>query len=417
MNIYGVVILAALLLEYALSGLARLLNLKALRPEPPPGFEDVYDAEAYRESQVYTRAATRFGLLTSTVQLAALLAFWGLGGFAWLDARVRATGLDTPWDGLLFFAALGLAAALLSLPFDAWETFVLEARFGFNRTTVRTFVLDRLKGLALAVALGGPLLAAVLLFFARAGDNAWWLCWLIAVAASLVLQVVFPIWILPLFNRLEPLPEGALRDALRAYAGRAGYELDGIFVMDGSKRSTRGNAFFTGFGKTRRIALFDTLIEQQTVPELVAVLAHEVGHAKHRHILKVLLLSILHTGVVFYLLQVVLEHRGLFAAFGIAEPSVHAGLVFFGLLFTPVELVLGLGLNALLRRHEYQADRFAATTTTPGAVTSALVKLARDNLANLTPHPFFVVLNHSHPPLVERVAAIRATADSPSLTT
>ncbi|RMH22408.1 MAG: M48 family peptidase [Acidobacteria bacterium] len=415
-NVYAAVVLAALVGEYLLRSLGRWLNLKALRREPPAELADVYDPEAYRRSQDYTRDAIRFGLVNATVNLLALLAFWFAGGFAWLDARVRALELPMPWDGVIFIGALALAqAVLLGLPASVYETFVLEQRYGFNRTTPRTFVLDWLKGLLLGLVIGGPLVALILVFFARFGDDAWWISWLVVSVLIVLLQLIFPIWILPLFNRFQPLEDGELRRALEAYARRVGFRLDGIFVMDGSRRSSRGNAFFTGFGRSKRIALFDTLIAEHSVPELVAILAHEVGHYKRRHLLKGMALSIAHLGLLFYLLSLVLGERGLYQAFGIAEPSIAAGLVFFGLLYAPVELLLSLGMNALLRRHEYEADRFASETAGPAALTSALKKLARSHLTNLTPHPLYVALNDSHPPLVERLAAIaRCSASSTS---
>lgn len=408
-NLFALVILGALLFEYVLSTVARFLNLRAMTPSPPPAFAHIYDADAYRTSQEQTRATTRFELTSAKIQLAVLLGFWFFGGFAWLDAEVRALGWGTPWNGLAFIGVLALGQVLLSLPLSIYETFVLEARFGFNRTTPRTFVLDWLKGLALGIVLGGAMLSLILLFFEYAGDNAWWLCWLAVSVLSLVFQLIVPVWILPLFNTFTPLKEGALRDAITDYAKRVGVALEGLFVIDGSRRSSRANAYVTGFGGSKRIALFDTLVEKQTVPELVAVLAHEVGHDKLRHVPKMLLLSIAHSGLLFFLMQYVLTEPGLFAAFGIAEPSVYAGLVFFGLLFAPVELVAGVALNALSHRHEFEADRFAAETADPEAMVSALEKLARDNLVNLTPHPFHVALTSSHPPLPARVAAIRAT--------
>ncbi len=413
LNLYGVIILAALVIDWGLNLLADRLNLRALRDELPAGFEDVYAPEAYRKSQRYTRDRTRFSHLASTVELAALLVFWLAGGFNLLDRWLRGFAFGPILTGLLFIGALALAKILVDLPFSIYSTFVIEERYGFNRTTPRTFVLDLAKSLLLAVALGGPLLAAVLWFFEWAGSDAWLYCWLLTTVFTLLLMFVFPVWILPLFNRFEPLEEGELRRALSGYARRTGFALRGIFVIDGSRRSTRSNAYFTGFGRNKRIALFDTLIEKHTVPELVSVLAHEVGHYARGHILKGLFLSIAHSGVMFFLLAVFLARRGLHDAFAMDQPSVYAGLVFFGLLYAPIELVLGLALNLMARRHEFEADRFAAETTgEPGAMASALKKLAADNLANLTPHPVYVLLNDSHPPLPDRVAALRSLPGS-----
>ena len=412
MNLYAVIILATLTVDYLLGLVANLLNLRALERELPADFADVYDADSYRRSQEYTRVATRLGFVTSTFDLLVLLVFWFAGGFSRLDLWLRGFELGPLATGLLFIGVLGLAKAVLGLPFSVYSTFVIEERFGFNRTSPKTFVLDLVKSLGLAIALGAPVLALVLLFFERAGAGAWIYCWLVFAVFTVVLQLIFPVWILPLFLRFTPLPEGELRDKLSAYARSVGFALQGIFVIDGSRRSSRANAFFTGFGRAKRIALFDTLIEKQTTEEIVAVLAHEVGHYKRKHILKVLVLQVAHSGVVFYLLSLFISHRGLFDAFYMEQPSIYAGLVFFGLLYAPVELLLSLFLNHRMRKHEFEADRYAVDTLErPETMVSMLKNLSADNLSNLTPHPFYVRLNDSHPPLLERVAAIRASVD------
>jgi STE24 endopeptidase len=409
MNAYGIVILAALLGAFTLDLIARLLDLRALASELPPEFRHVYDPGEYARSQAYSRARTRFHLVESAIGLAALLAFWFAGGFRFTGDLVARLGLSAVPEGLLFIGLLALGSAALGLPFRVYSTFVLEQRFGFNRTTPRTFVADVAKSIALAVLVGGPILALVLLFFERAGSTAWIYCWIAAAAFALLAQVVYPTWILPWFNRLEPLPDGELRSAILRYAERVGFPLAGIYVMDGSRRSTRSNAFFTGLGRRRRIALFDTLIDRHPVPELVAVLAHEVGHYQRGHVPKMTALAVLHFGVLFYLLSVTLTEPGLRQAFLVERPSVAAGLVFFGLLYSPVELVLTVALNALSRRHEYEADRFAAETTGDRAsMIGALERLAVDNLSNLTPHPMLVALEASHPPVVRRIRALQA---------
>lgn len=407
MNTFAIAILAALLGAYTVDLIARLLDLRALGGELPAEFRGIYDPAAYARSQEYSRARARFRILESTVSLLALLGFWFLGGFRWADGLVRELGLSAVPTGLLFIGLLTLGSAVLALPFRIYSTFVVEEQFGFNRTTARTFALDLLKGAALAVVLGGPILALILLFFERAGEAAWIYCWIAAAAFTLLVQVLYPTWILPWFNRLEPLADGELKSAILRYAERVGFPLAGVFVIDGSRRSTRANAFFAGLGRRRRIALYDTLIERHPVPELVAVLAHEVGHYKRGHIPKMLALAVLHFGVLFYLLSVVQTSPALHRAFYVDRPSVAAALVFFGLLYTPVELMLSVGINALSRRHEYQADRFAAETTGDGApLAGALRRLAIENLSNLTPHPMVVALEASHPPVVERIRAL-----------
>jgi len=406
-------ILLALLAVRAVEIAAALLNLRHLRPEIPAEMEGVYDREAYERSQEYARATTRAGLVRQGVDLAALCAFWFGGGFQALDELARAWGGGPVLAGLIFLGALLLLSTLLSLPFAVHGTFVLEARFGFNRTTPRTFVLDRLKGLALALALGGPLLAAVLAIFAHAGRSAWLLCWAAVAAYTLVVQFVAPTWIMPLFHTFTPLPAGELRERIERYAASVRFSLENVFLMDGSRRSSRSNAFFTGFGRHRRIALFDTLVAQLAPGELVAVLAHEVGHYVRRHVLKGTLLSIAHTGAMLWAFSLVSGRQWLYEAFLVERASVHAGLVLFGILLAPAEAVLGVALAAWSRRNEYEADRFAAETTgAPGEMVAALKKLSVQNLSNLTPHPLLVALRYSHPPLLERIAAIRAVGNA-----
>ncbi len=408
MNIYAVIILATLLVDYLLDLITDVLNLKALRDQLPSEFKDVFDAEKYRKSQEYTRVRTRFGILTNTFNLVLLLAFWFSGGFNYLDQIVRGWDLGSIGSGLVYIGILMFARGLLSLPFSIYATFVIEERFGFNKTTAKTFVLDILKGTALGIVIGGAVLGAVLAFFQYAGEFAWLYCWIAVVLFSLFMQFIAPTWIMPLFNKFTPLEEGELREAILNMARKVKYPLENVFVMDGSKRSTKSNAFFTGFGKHKRIALFDTLVEKHTVRELVAVLAHEIGHYKKKHILKGMLISIVHTGIMFYLLSIFLSHRGLFDAFYMEQPSIYAGLIFFGMLFSPIEMILSVFMQIFSRKNEYEADRFAVEATgDPESMIQALKKLSADNLSNLTPHPLYVFLHYSHPPVLERIKAIR----------
>ncbi|MFQ5707070.1 MAG: M48 family metallopeptidase [bacterium] len=411
MNFYAVVILATLLLSYLLNLITEILNLRALCPELPAEFEGVYEAQKYRKSQEYTRVTTRLGLITSTFSLLLTLVFWFAGGFNFLDEIVRGRGWNPIWTGLAYVGILVLLKGLLSLPFSIYSTFVIEERFGFNKTKAKTFILDIAKLLALSLALGAPLLAGVLAFFQYAGSLAWLYCWMATTAFTLFIQFIAPNWIMPLFNKFTPLQNEELRQAIFNYARSVHFSLKNIFVMDGSKRSTKSNAFFTGFGKNKRIALFDTLVDQHTVPELVSVLAHEIGHYKKKHIIKGLLISIAHTGLMFFLLSIFISHRGLFEAFYVKQVSVYAGLIFFGLLYTPVELILAIFMQIFSRKNEYEADRFAAETTRdPDSMINALKKLSVHNLSNLTPHPLCVFLHYSHPPILARIDAIRALA-------
>ncbi|MFC1864660.1 M48 family metallopeptidase [Chloroflexota bacterium] len=407
-NPFSLIILVALVLEFVLNLAADLLNLKALKLELPPSLEGVYKPDEYRNSQEYTRVTTRFEFVTSTFQLSLLLFFWFAGGFNYLDQVVRGWGYVPIVNGLLYIGILLISYNLLMLPFSVYATFVIEARFGFNRTTPVIFIMDRVKGLALSVLLGAPLLAGILAFFEYSGSYAWLYCWATVTIISITIQFVAPIWIMPLFNKFTPMQDGELKEAILNYTRTVGYKVNNIFVMDGSKRSSKSNAFFTGFGHTKRIALFDTLIEKHSVQELVAVLAHEIGHYKRKHVAQGLVISILHTGIIFFLLSVFLGSPGLYQAFYMEQPSIYAGLLFFGLLYTPLELLLSIALQMVSRKNEYQADRFAAETIKePRSLAEALKKLSASNLSNLAPHPFYVFLNYSHPPLLQRVHAIQ----------
>lgn len=407
MNWIGWIILATLLVDFVLNAVADWLNLRHTQATLPEEFRDVYDSERYRTARQYLQVNTRFGWVVSAVNLAALLVFWFGHGFAFLEGLVRSWDVGVIAAGLGYIGILAALAGVLSLPFRLYRTFVIEERFGFNRTTVKTFIQDQLKALGLSILLGGPLLAAVLAFFQYAGGQAWLLCWLAVTLYMLFVQFIAPTWILPLFNKFSPLEDSELRDAIVDYARSIDFPLQNIFVMDGSRRSSKSNAFFTGFGNHKRIVLFDTLIANHTVSELVAVLAHEMGHYKKRHVYIGLAAGILQTGLMFYLLSFFIEYRTLFEAFFIRQPSVYAGLVFFALLYTPLDFFLGMAMRVLSRRHEYEADRFSVRTThRPRAMIAALKKLSVHNLGTLTPHPFYVFLNYSHPPVLARIRAI-----------
>jgi len=354
---------------------------------------------------------TRFSLVQSTVSLVVTLGFILAGGFNLIDLIARSFGISTIATGLLFTGLLGLLSAALNLPFSIYSTFVIEQRFGFNKTTVATFILDLLKGLLLAILLGGPLLAVILWFFEFSGDWAWLYCWAAATAFILVVQFLAPVVIMPLFNKFSPLADGELKEGITRYAAAQRFALQGIYTMDGSKRSTRANAFFTGFGRFRRIVFFDTLMDKLATEEIVAVLAHEMGHYKLKHIPVMMVLSIAQMGIMFFILSQFLGNQGLFAAFGMEHLSTYASLVFFGFLYAPISTILAIGFNAYSRRNEYQADRYATDTNGAGfggeALINGLKKLSVSNLSNLTPHPLHVFLNYSHPPVLARIEALR----------
>jgi STE24 endopeptidase len=407
MNVIAIIILITIIITYALNLLADYLNLAKLQPNLPEEFKELYDSDRYRKSQEYLYVNTRFGWIASTAGLILILIFWFGKGFPILDGWVRAFGLNTIWSGLIYMGILICCRAMLSLPLSIYKTFVIEERFGFNKTSPATFVKDLLKGLVLALLLGGPLLSGILLFFQYVGANAWWYCWIAVTLFMLVIQFVAPTWIMPLFNKFTPIEDGELKEGILSYAESIHFPLDNVYVMDGSKRSNKANAFFTGFGNRRRIVLFDTLISQHTVSELVAVLAHEMGHYKKKHIIKTMIIGIAQMGVVFYLLSLFIDNQTLFDAFYMEQKSVYAGLIFFGLLYSPIDFFTGIFMQLYSRKNEYEADRFAVETTNDKtSLSDSLKKLTIGNLSNLTPHPFYVFLNYSHPPVLNRIRAM-----------
>jgi STE24 endopeptidase len=412
MNFIGIIILLFFLGEFVLNTIADVLNLSRLQKQIPEPFKDVYDDVRYGKSQDYLRVNTQFGWVSSTVGLALLLVFWFAGGFSMLDSWVRSFDKGPIFTGLVFISILVTLKSAISIPFEIYDTFVIEQRFGFNKTTVGTFVMDYVKGLLIAIILGVPLLCAILWFFEYAGNIAWLYCWIAVTIYSLIIHYVAPNWIMPLFNKFEPIEEGHLREAIFDYARSIHFPLENVYVMDGSRRSSKSNAFFTGFGKSRRIVLFDTLIARHTIGELLSVLAHEMGHYKKKHILKSMILGIFQSGLMFYLLSIFITYEALFYAFYIENVSVYGGLVFFGMLYTPIAFFSGLVTSAISRKNEYEADKFAITTTRfKEPMVAALKKLSADNLSNLVPHPFYVFLHYSHPPVLERIKAIESMTD------
>jgi STE24 endopeptidase len=409
MNAIAAVILILLVLEFALRLVADGMNLKASQNEVPEAFRDSYAPERYRTAQAYLRARTRFGWSWGFFWLAATLVFWFGGGFGWVDHRVRALGLGPVLSGLVYIGLVALLRVILSLPFRIYSVFVIESRFGFNTTDWKTFFRDGINTALLSLTIGGPTLALVLFLFEQAGLFSWFYCWVGISIAMLFIQFIAPRWILPMFNTYTPLEAGDLRAAIQEYTRSVRFPLENIFIMDGSRRTTKGNAFFTGFGKYRRAALFDTLVASHSTLELLAVFAHEVGHFKKHHIAVSLVLGVLQTGAFFYLFSRLVSSSALFHAFQVEQPSVYVGLVLFAFLCAPLDFMLGVILNAWSRRREREADRFAVETTRDRrSLVQALTKLSSHNLSNLTPHPFYVFLNYSHPPLLDRIRSIQS---------
>jgi len=407
-NPYLIAVLTFILISFFLNLIVERINLGCIQTSLPEEFRDSYDAEKYKKAQMYLRETTGFSLLTDTLTTTVTVFFILLGGFNLFDTAARSFGLGSILTGLIYIGLLLAASGMLSLPFSVYATFVIEAKYGFNRATVKTFIGDSIKICLLSVILGGPLLGLVLWFFEQAGDFAWLYCWGALCIFQLFLLFAAPVIIMPLFNKFTPMPEGALKDEISSYARTQNFKIKGVFTMDGSKRSSKSNAFFSGIGRFRRVVLFDTLIEKHSLPELLAIVAHEIGHYKKKHILKHLCMSLAASALMFAILSVFMKNPHLFAAFKMEHVSIYASLVFFGFLYAPLDMLLSIAGNALSRRNEYEADRFAADTTgMPEAMISALKKLSVDNLSNLTPHPLKVVLSYSHPPVLARIQSLR----------
>jgi STE24 endopeptidase len=408
MNSWLLVILCIIFTSYLLETTVSLLNIRALNASVPQEFATTYNAEEYEKSQNYTKATTLFSLFENSFSTIATVTFLLYGGFNTVDVWARSFGYGEISTGLLFTGTLVILVFLLRVPFSIYGTFVIEEQFGFNRTSYKTFLYDILKSGLLTVMLGVPLLVLILWFFINSGAYGWLYCWLGVVIFSIALQFLAPVLIMPLFNKFSPLNEGTLRDKILDYAARENFRIQGIFTMDGSKRSSKLNAFFTGFGKFRKIVFYDTLLTKLSEQEIIAVLAHEMGHYKHNHLTKTLFLSILQTGFMFFFLSIFLNNGSLADAFFMTETSVYSSLVFFSFLYEPINLLVSIFFNFISRKNEFQADRYGAETTgNPEWLISGLKKLSKENLSNLTPHPLIVFVHYSHPPVLARIEKLR----------
>lgn len=395
---------------FAAETLLTWLNLRHMRTQLPEAVAQFYDAEKYAQALAYQRETTRFGLVQSVFTTSITVTLLLTGSFGRLDSLLRQITEHPLLLPLLYFGVLALAADVLSWPFQWYGTFVIEEKYGFNRTTIKTFITDKLKGYLLSVLLAGSLLVAFLLLVQLMGHAFWIWFLLVAAAIMLVLNVFYASWVLPLFNKLTPLADGELKTAITQLAQRVGFPVHSILVMDGSKRSSKANAFFSGIGPRKKIVLFDTLINNHTTEELLAVLAHEIGHYKKRHIVLGYVLSVVHTAVVLFVLSRVVFSEQLSYALGGEAYAIHLNLIAFVMLFSPVTALTGIALNGLSRRHEYQADRYAAQHADAQALATALKKLSVHSLSNLYPHPMYVWVHYSHPPLLSRLKQLEKSA-------
>ena len=407
MNIYLIAIPFILVFEYILSFIVRTLNIKALDPILPSEFEDTFDKDKYLKSQDYTRSNSKFAYITSTFSLILSLIFIFGGVYNTIDQYVISFGYSNIITGLLFFGLLTILTDLLSLPFSLYSTFVIEERFGFNKTTLNTFFMDKLKGYFLMILLGAPILYLLLYFFNEFTDYAWFYAWLLLTLFSLVMQPIFNIFIAPMFNKFTPLPEGKLLDKIQDYLKKVDFPVKKLEIMDGSRRSSHSNAYFSGMGKNKRIALFDTLVEQMDDDEIVAVIAHEVGHYKLKHVHIGIILSSIQSAIMFYILSWFIMNPDLFEVFGMENLSIYASLLFFTILYTPISMIMGFVFSFISRKNEFAADEYSAKTyNMPDKLITSLKKMSKENLSNLTPHWLNVMLNYSHPPVLERIKAL-----------
>ena len=409
MSIYFIIIIGVILFEYILSSLVTHLNLKALDPNLPEEFSDTYDQEKYIKSQEYTRTNSKFSYITSSVSLIISLAFI-LGGFYnVVDMYIRSFGYGDILTGIFFFGILMIITDILTLPFSLYGTFVIEEKYGFNKTTPKTFFVDKLKQYFLMILIGVPVIGLILYFFGNFGEYAWIYVWIFLVFFSVIMQPIFNTFIAPMFNKFDPLEEGELLDKIKSYLSEVDFPVKKLEVMDGSKRSSHSNAYFSGIGSNKRIALFDTLVEQMDDDEIVSVIAHEVGHYKLKHIYSGIALSAIQSGIMFYVLSLFLLNPDLFAVFKMENLSIYASLLFFTMLYAPISMLLGVFFSAISRKNEFSADAYSAQTAKmPEALLSGLKKMSKKNLSNLTPHWLNVFLNYSHPPVLKRVKALRS---------
>lgn len=402
------IMLALVLANFLLDTTLDYLNDRSARFTAEPRIPEFYDETEYQRSTAYSHEKYRFGLVDSSVNVIITVLALVFGWFAVLDNFVRDYSSNDLVISLGFIALLGVISSIINLPFGLYFTFKLEAKYGFNKTTIKTFITDRIKGTLLSIAIGGPLLAAIIFIYQQIPQWFWLIGWALVSGFSLLSFMFGTKLFLPLFNKLRPLPEGELRDEIEKYCKSQGYAMSKLFVMDGSRRSTKANAFFSGMGKTKTIVLFDTLIEKLTTPQITAVLAHEIGHYKRKHTFAMFLLSNVQTFMLFALLGWLLSNPLLSEALGATEPSFHIGILAFFLLFSPISLVLGIIDNALSRKNEFEADKFAIETypNSNEYLRDALKTISTDSLANLTPHPWYVKVHYTHPPILQRLAKL-----------
>ena len=384
------------------------LNSKMWSESLPEKLVGICDDEAYKKSQLYEKENKRLSFWSSTFNLIVILAMILFGGFALIDTLARDLSTNLILISLLFFGMIGFASDLINIPFSFYDIFVIEKKYGFNTTTIRTFITDHFKSWFIAIIVGAPVLGLITWFYYRSGSNFWLYAWGLITVFSIFINLFYSELIVPLFNKQVPLQDGPLRTQIEVFANKTGFRLKNIYVIDGSKRSTKANAYFSGFGPKKRIVLFDTLSKELSDEEIVAVLAHEIGHYRKKHVLQTIALSVAVTGLMLFLFSLVVSSPLLSSALGSENSSFHLGLIVFGILYSPLSLIIALGVNYYSRNNEFQADRFVKENFNSEILASALKKLSVKNLSNMLPHPVYVFFHYSHPPLLKRLEKLES---------
>ncbi len=401
------IIVIILLFDYLLNKSLGFLNAKHYNDDVPSILNDVYDTDAYKKSQKYKLTNYKFGNISSLFSLSITISFLYFDGFKIIDDYVRTYTDNNIFIALIFFGIIMIGSDIITTPFAYYQNFVIEEKFGFNKSTVKLFFIDKLKGWLIGALIGGPILAMIIWFYEISGNSFWIYTWILVTVFSLFMNMFYAKLIVPIFNKQKPLEEGDLKSKIANYAKKVGFKLDNVFVIDGSKRSSKANAYFSGFGKEKRITLYDTLINDLNEEEIVAVLAHEVGHYKRKHIIYNLILSTIITGVTLWLLAQFINSPELSNALGVKTPSFHIGMIAFGMLYSPISEITSLLMNILSRKFEYQADNYAKETYCADELINSLKKLSKNSLSNLTPHPSYVWFNYSHPSLLQRIQNLK----------
>ncbi|TPN84808.1 M48 family metallopeptidase [Aquimarina algicola] len=400
-------LISIIIIVFLIDTLLDFLNARHYNDDIPNELQDVYPKDEYQKSIEYKKVNYKFKIVSSTISLSIMLLFFFLDGFAWVDHIARGFSSNPIVVGLIFFGIIMIGSDILSTPVSYYKIFVIEEKFGFNKTTIKTFFVDKIKSLIMMVIVGGGLLSLIIWFYQITGNSFWIYAWALISIFTLIMNMFYAKLIVPIFNKQIPLEPGELRDTIEAYSKKVGFQLKDIFVIDGSKRSTKANAYFSGLGSEKRVTLYDTLIKDLDNEEIVAVLAHEVGHYKKKHIIFNLVLSILLTGLTLWFLSLLIANPILSEALKVEQPSFHIGLIAFGILYSPISEITGLVINIVSRIFEYQADNYAKATYNGEALISSLKKLSKNNLSNLTPHPAMVFIHYSHPTLAQRIKNLR----------